>query len=56
MLAGHVRTRVCLVAAPPGKADGLSDPLSLRHLAAAFPADACPLAPFQRVLQVAVTG
>jgi hypothetical protein len=56
LLAAHVRTRLCLVAAPPGKTDGLPDPLGLRHLAAAFPTDACPLAAFQRVLQVAVTG
>lgn len=55
-LAVHVRTRLCLVVPPPGKADGLPDPLSLRHLAAAFPADGCALAAFQRVLQVAVTG
>ena len=56
LLAAHVRTRLCMVVQPPGKTDGLPDPLGLRHLAAAFPTEGCPLAAFQRVLQIAVTG
>lgn len=51
-----IRTRLALVTPPPGKADGLPDPLTLRHLAAAFPVAICQLAAFQGRLQVPVTG
>jgi hypothetical protein len=45
-----------LVTPPPGKSDGLPDPLTLRHLAAAFPAADCAIAAFQGQLQVPITG
>jgi hypothetical protein len=45
-----------LVAAPPGKTDGHADPMTLRHLVAAFPNAACPIAAFQNELQIAITG
>jgi len=55
-LTSHVRARLGLVAAPPGRSDGHADPMTLRHLAAAFPSAACPIAAFQERLQSAVTG
>lgn len=55
-LTCHVRARLGLVADPPGKSDGHADPMTLRHLIAAFPQAACPIAAFQECLQVAITG
>ncbi len=52
----HIRARLCLVLSPPGKSDEQSDPFTLRHLKAAFPAVACPIAAFQQQLQVPITG
>jgi hypothetical protein len=45
-----------MVAEPPGKAGGPTDPFSLRHLAAAFRDAACPIAAFQLHFQMPVTG
>jgi hypothetical protein len=36
-LAAQLRTRLCLVIAPPGKTDGQPDPLTLRHLCCGIP-------------------
>jgi hypothetical protein len=55
-LTSHVRARLGLVVAPPGKSAAAADPMTLRHLAAAFPDAACPIAAFQRCQQVAITG
>jgi hypothetical protein len=55
-LTSHVRARLGLFAAPPGKTDGHPDPMTLRHLVAAFPQAGCPIAAFQECLQVAITG
>lgn len=55
-LTTHVRAGLGLVAAPPGRTDGRADPMTLRHLVAAFPGAACPIAAFQERLQTAVTG
>jgi hypothetical protein len=55
-LTTHVRTRLHMVAEPPGKAGGPTDPFSLRHLAAAFRDAACPIAAFQLHFQMPVTG
>lgn len=55
-LTSHVRARLGLVAAPPGKTGGHADPMTLHHLAAAFPDAACPIAAFQHELQNAITG
>jgi hypothetical protein len=55
-LTSHVRARLGLVAAPPGKTDGHADPMTLRHFVAAFPHAACPIAAFQHDQQVAITG
>ncbi len=55
-LTSHVRARLGLVAAPPGKSDGHADPMTLRHLVAAFPQAACPIAAFQECQQVAING
>ena len=55
-LTSHVRARLGLVAAPPGKTDGHADPMTLRHLLVAFPHAACPIAAFQHDQQVAITG
>jgi hypothetical protein len=55
-LTSHVRARLGLVADPPGKTDGGADPMTLRHLVAAFPQAACPIAAFQHEQQVAITG
>lgn len=55
-LTSHVRARLGLVAAPPGRTDGHADPMTLRHLVAAFPDAACPIAAFQHELQIAITG
>jgi hypothetical protein len=55
-LTSHVRALLGLFANPPGKTDGSADPMTLRHLAAAFPDAACPIAEFQHVQQVAITG
>ena len=55
-LTSHVRARLGLVAAPPGKTDGHADPMTLRHLVAAFPEAECPIAAFQHDQQVAITG
>lgn len=55
-LTCHVRARLGLLAAPPGKTDAHADPMTLRHLVAAFPQAACPIAAFQHDLQVAITG
>ena len=55
-LTSHVRARLGLVAAPPGRGDGHADPMTLRHFAAAFPHAACPISTFQVRLQVSVTG
>ena len=56
MLTGHIRAGVCLVVAPPGKADSLPDPFTLKHLDSAFPQSPCAIAAFQFVLQSAITG
>lgn len=56
LLTAHVRARLYLVVAPPGKADDQPDPLTLRHLAAAFPEASCPIAAFQSGLQTPITG
>jgi hypothetical protein len=55
-LTSHVRARLGLVADPPGKTDGSADPMTLRHLIAAFPQATCPIAEFQQGQQVAITG
>jgi len=55
-LTAHVRTRLHMVATPPGKAGGPPDLLSLGHLAAAFRNAACPIAAFQLHFQLPVTG
>lgn len=55
-LTSHVRARLGLVATPPGKSDGHADPMTLRHLVAAFPHAECPIAAFQYDLQAAITG
>lgn len=52
--APALRTWLCLSGAPPGKSDELSDPHSLRHLDAAFPACPCPAAAFQNRFQTPV--
>lgn len=55
-LTSHVRARLGLVAAPPGKTGGHADPMTLHHLVAAYPEAACPIAAFQQCQQVAITG
>jgi len=55
-LTSHVRARLGQVADPPGKSDAHAGPMTLRHLIAAFPQAACPIAAFQQCLQVAITG
>lgn len=55
-LTSHVRAQLARVSAPPGKIDGKADPMTLRHLAAAFPHATCPVAAFQECFQVAITG
>ena len=55
-LTAQIRTRLCLVVAPPGKTDGQPDPFTLHHLTAAFPQAACAIAAFQSGLQTAITG
>ena len=56
LLTAHLRAALHRVIAPPGKADALPDPMTLRHLAAAFPEASCPIAAFQDRLQTPVTG
>jgi hypothetical protein len=51
-----IRTRLGQVTPPPGRTDGLPDPLTLRHLAAAFAVAACRIAAFQGHLQVPISG
>ena len=46
-----IRSRLGLLADPPGKVDGFSDPLSLHHLHAAFPGEACGIAAYQNTFQ-----
>lgn len=52
----RIRARLCLVRPPPSREDILPDLLSLRHLRAAFPDAACPIAAFQAHYQMAVFG
>ena len=52
----HIRTRLCLIVAPPGKSGDQPDPFTLQHLLAAFPQAACCIAAFQSGLQVSITG
>lgn len=55
-LTSHVRSRLGLISAPPGKTNGHADPMTLRHLVATFPDATCPIAAFQQCQQVAITG
>ena len=56
LCTAHVRTRLCLIFPPPGKADKQAAPFTLRHLIAAFPSAPCSIAAFQHQLQVPITG
>ncbi len=56
LCTAHVRTRLCLIFPPPGKAGMQPGPFTLRHLMAAFPSASCPIAAFQHQLQVPITG
>ena len=55
-LTAHIRTGLCLLAPPPGKADAQPDPFTLNHLTAVFPKAPCAIAAFQLGLQTAITG
>jgi hypothetical protein len=51
-----LRAWLNLMCDPPIKTDGFPDPLSLRHLDAAFPSCHCSAAAFQNRFQVPVCG
>lgn len=55
-LTFQLRTGLCEVVAPPGRADAQPDPYTLHHLSLAFPAADCAIAAFQSTLQRPITG
>lgn len=56
LLTAHLRTWLHRVVAPPGRASNIHDPMTLRHLAEAFPGASCPIAAFQDRSQTPITG
>ena len=56
LITSYVRTGLRQFVAPPGRANNQLDPLTLCHLAAAFPLVYCPIAAFQSGLQAPITG
>lgn len=56
LLTTHLRAWLHRLVAPPSRADDLPDPMTLHHLAAAFPDAPCLIAAFQDHFQTPITG